>query len=350
MAGQGGDDAQDKTEAPTPRRLEKAREDGQVALSKELAGFAALALAGIGLLWILPSLASGLMRTQKAVIARSHELGAGEVLRALAWEGFLLVTPVALLAALGGVGATLLQTRGLVVAKPLLPQFSRISPLAGLQRLFGPDGLAEFLRTLIKLGVIGAALWWAVAEPELLRAVVQEPTARLIGHVGEQAGVLLGAALLAFALVAVLDVGFARWRHTERLRMSRQELREELKETDGNPEFKARRLLLRRTRARRRMLAEVPKAAVVITNPTHYAVALAYTDGASGAPRVVAKGVDAMAARIRAAAEGARVPMVSNPPLARALFRVELDEPIPPEHYAAVAEIIAFVWRARGRR
>jgi len=309
-----------------------------------------LALAGLGLLYVLPFLAQDLLRTQKAVIARSHELGPAEVLRALAWEGFLLVTPVALLAGLGAIGATLLQTRGLVVAKPLLPQFSRISPLGGLKRMFGADGLAEFLRTLLKLGVIGAALWWAAAEPELLRSVVQQPAAQLVAHVGEQAAVLLGAALVAFALLAVLDVLFTRWRHTERLRMSRQELREEMKETDGNPEFKARRMLLRRTRAGRRMLAEVPKAAVIITNPKHYAVALAYTDGTSGAPRVVAKGVDAMAARIRAAAEDARVPMVSNPPLARALFRIELDEPIPAEHYAAVAEIIAFVWRARGRR
>jgi flagellar biosynthesis protein FlhB len=350
MAGEGGDDAQEKTESPTPRRLEKAREEGQVALSKELSAFVALALAGIGLLWVLPSLAQDLLRTQKAVIARSHELGHEEVLHALAWEGFWLIAPVALLAAIGAAGATLLQTRGLVVAKPLMPQFSRISPVGGLKRMFGPDGLAEFLRTLLKLGVIGAALWWAVAEPELLRAVVQEPATRLIGHVGEQAGVLLGAALIAFALISVLDLGFAHWRHTQRLRMSRQEMREEMKETDGNPEFKARRLMLRRARSRRRMMADVPKAAVIITNPTHYAVALAYTDGTSGAPRVVAKGVDAMAARIRAAAEEARVPMVSNPPLARALFRIELDEPIPPEHYAAVAEIIAFVWRARGRR
>jgi flagellar biosynthetic protein FlhB len=152
------------------------------------------------------------------------------------------------------------------------------------------------------------------------------------------------------AAITVLDILRARLQHAGGLRMSRQEVREEHREIEGDPRMKARRRALQRQRARRRMLAAVPKATVVVTNPTHYAVALTYDRARAAAPRVVAKGVDAMAARIRAIAEEHRVPLVVNPPLARALHQVELDSEIPAEHYNAVAEIIAYVWRLRARR
>lgn len=150
-------------------------------------------------------------------------------------------------------------------------------------------------------------------------------------------------------MVAAGDVLWVRWRHGRQLRMSRQDIQDELKDTEGDPRIRARIRQLRQQRARRRMLAEVPKATVVITNPTHYAVALAYDRAKHAAPRVVAKGVDAMAARIRDMAADHRVPLVANPPLARALYRVELDAEVPAEHFQAVAEIIAYVWRLRQR-
>jgi flagellar biosynthetic protein FlhB len=152
-------------------------------------------------------------------------------------------------------------------------------------------------------------------------------------------------ALAAQAMIAGMDVFLVRMRHARQLRMSRQDLRDEQKETDGDPKIKARIRQIRMQRSRRRMLAAVPKATVVVTNPTHYAVALAYDRARNAAPRVVAKGVDSMAARIREAAEANRVPVVASPPLARALYQVELDRDIPAEHYQAVAEIIAYVWR-----
>jgi len=155
------------------------------------------------------------------------------------------------------------------------------------------------------------------------------------------------AALVAFAGIAVLDLMWVRYRHASQLRMSKQELREEAKESEGDPTMKARRRQIRQAQGRRRMMSAVPRAAVVVTNPTHYAVALAY-GGDSAAPKVVAKGADAMAARIREAAQQAGVPLVANPPLARALWRLDLEAEIPPEHYQAVAEIIAYVWRQRG--
>jgi flagellar biosynthetic protein FlhB len=157
------------------------------------------------------------------------------------------------------------------------------------------------------------------------------------------------ASLLCHAIVAIADIAWVRFRYARDLRMSREDIREEFKETEGNPHTKARIRRIRMLRARKRMMAQVPKATVVVTNPTHYAVALAYDRAANPAPRVVAKGADAVAARIREVAEAANVPVVTNPPLARALYRLELDAEIPAEHYKAVAEIIAYVWRLRRR-
>jgi flagellar biosynthetic protein FlhB len=249
------------------------------------------------------------------------------------------------LAGAGALVATFLQTRLLVSAKGIAPQVSRINPLAALKRLFGPEGAFEFLRTLLKLGLVGAALWWALADPVSLVALLNLGPAALL-HAGGRAAIDLSlAALAVFALIAVLDWLWVRWRHLHRLRMSRQDLKEEMRESEGDPQIKGRLRQLRQQRARGRMMAALPKAAVVVTNPTHFAVALAYDQGSSAAPRIVAKGADAVAARIRALADENRVPIVSNPPLARALFRLDLDAEIPAEHYQAVAEIIAYVWR-----
>jgi flagellar biosynthetic protein FlhB len=221
--------------------------------------------------------------------------------------------------------------------------------MAAIKRLFGAEGAIEFLRTLLKLGLVGGALWWVLADPAALGALLHQPAGALLAAGGRAAIDLALAALVAFAGIAVLDWVWVRWQHLHRLRMSRQELKEEMRESEGDPHVKARLRRLREGRARSRMLAAVPRAAVVVTNPTHFAVALAYEQGSAAAPRVVAKGADAVAARIRAAAEEARVPIVSNPPLARALFRLEVDAEIPAEHYQAVAGIIAYVWRLGGR-
>jgi flagellar biosynthetic protein FlhB len=342
--GEPRDDGQDRTEAATPRRIEKAREEGQVALSREVAGFAALAGGVLGLMIGLPPLGAELLRGLRGALERAHEVRPLAAAAELAGLGLMVVLPVGLLAAAGAILATFLQTRLLISAKPLRPQLARISPLAALKRIFGAEGAIEFLRTLLKLGLVGAALWWTLGEPARLVQLFAAPPAALLREGGQSALDLALAALGAFALIAVLDWLWVRWRHLEKLRMTRQEMREELRETEGDPQVKARIRQLRQSRARSRMMAAVPKAAVVVTNPTHYAVALAYDRGSSAAPRVVAKGVDAMAARIRAVATEAGVPIVANPPLARALYRVELEAEIPPEHYQAVAEIIAYVW------
>jgi flagellar biosynthetic protein FlhB len=340
-------DAADRSEAATPRRIERAREKGQVALSRETAGFAALLLASIAAFLALPTLGHEMLRAMRAVMERGHALHMADAALLLGGLGLLLVAPVAAAAAVGAIVATLLQTRGLVTATPLAPKLAKISPLASLKRLFGAEGLAEFVRSLLKLALVGAALWVAVGDLGALQRVLHMPAGGMLAEAASAATRLVGAALAAFALIAVLDLVWMRFNHLRRLRMTRQELRDEIKESDGDPHLRARRRRIQESRARSRMMSAVPKAAVVVTNPTHYAVALEYTGG-DAAPRVVAKGVDELAARIRATAEGAGVPLVANPPLARALHRLEVGAEIPAELYQAVAEIIAFVWRRRG--
>lgn len=337
----------ERTEPATPRRIERAREQGQVALSRETVNWAALLFATIAAALALPTLGTGLLRALRAVLERAHALEMDAALP-LGGLGLLVVLPIAAAAALGAAAATLLQTRGLVSAAPLAPKLSKISPRAGLRRLFSPETLMEFLRSLLKLGFVAAALWYAAGNLTQLQAALHLPSWAMIGTAGGIALRLMTAALLAFAVVAVLDLLWMHFRHLHRLRMSRQDLRDEVKETEGDPALRARRRQMRERAARQRMMAAVPRATVVVTNPTHYAVALAY-EGGQGAPTVVAKGVDLVAARIREAAEAAGVPLVSNPPLARALWRLELGAEIPAEHYQAVAEIIAFVWRRRGQ-
>jgi len=341
-------DPADRSEAATPRRLQQARERGQVALSRETTGFAALLMASLACFLALPPLGLDMLKAMRALLARSPEIAMADAAWLLGGLAFRLVLPVAGAAALGALGATLVQTRGLMAWAPLAPRLEKISPVAGLRRLFGVEGLAELLRSVAKLALVGGALWFAVDDPMRWQALLHAPAGAMLAAAMDAALRLMLATLVAFAGIAALDLLWVHLRFLRNLRMSRQELREEMKESEGDPQLRAKRRQMRESRARIRMMAAVPKAAVVITNPTHYAVALSY-EGGDAAPKVVAKGVDEVAARIRAAAEAAGVPLVANPPLARALHRLELGAEIPAEHYQAVAGIIAFVWKRRGR-
>ncbi|MBU8537682.1 EscU/YscU/HrcU family type III secretion system export apparatus switch protein [Falsiroseomonas tokyonensis] len=344
--GEGGD-AADRTEAATPRRIEKAREDGQVAMSREAVGWAALAGGTLAAMLALPVTGSEMLRAMRATLERGHALEMTDTVLRLSGHGLMAVLPVAAAAGFGAVAATLLQTGGLVTAKNMAPRLDKISPWAGLKRLVSPESAVELLRNLLKLGLVGVALWYALGDLQEIQAALHQAPGALPATAGAAALRLMLAALVAFAGIAGLDVMWVRYRHFSRLRMSKQELREEAKDSEGDPMLKARRRQMRQAQGRRRMMAAVPRADVVVTNPTHYAVALSY-GGDSAAPKVVAKGVDAMAARIRDVAQQHGVPLVANPPLARALWRLEVDAEIPPEHYQAVAEIIAYVWRQRG--
>jgi flagellar biosynthetic protein FlhB len=348
MAGE-DDSTGDKTETATSRHVEEARDAGRVPISREATVFASMTAVFLVLIYQAQSIVLDLLPTLKAFLARPDVAGSaapGIVVR----EILAAITPVLAAATIGAAAAVLLQTGFLFSGSVLQPQVSRIHPVAGLKRLFGWHGVQELLKSIAKLGVFGAAIWIAVkGDIDALMVLPRQNPAVLPSVVARPLFHIFLASVLCQAVAAIIDVFWVRFRYARDLRMSRQDIRDEMKETEGNPQTKARIRRIRVMRARKRMMAKVPKATVVITNPTHYAVALAYDRAANPAPRVVAKGIDNVAVRIREVAEAANVPVVANPPLARALYRLELDSEIPAEHYKAVAEIIAYVWRL-GRR
>ena len=345
MAG-GGQDAEDRTEAPTQRRLDKAREQGQLPVSREAVTFATLLAATLAGILTLPAAGLAWLHALQALLEAPAPDGAAAL--ALLRAGARLALPVIGVAALAAILGHLAQSGLLLRPEAVLPDLARLNPAKGLQRLIGKEAWFELPRTLLKLAVVGGALWLAI-DLHLLPAALHQPIGALPERIGREVLHLLLVALGAFAVLAALDLLLVRWRHLRQLRMSREDLKEEMRDAEGDPHVKARLRRLRESRARQRMLAAVPKATVVITNPTHYAVALFYQQGQSTAPRLVAKGVDEMAARIRAVAEEHGVPLVANPPLARALYRLEVETEIPAEHWQAVAEIISYVWRLQGR-
>jgi flagellar biosynthesis protein FlhB len=338
----------EKTEAATSRRLQRARDEGQVPVSRELTTFAGLAAVTMALYMVGPSVAHDLALRLSIFLGRADEIAAGESgvfsMAAVAW--YHAAAPFVLTAMLAGVAMVLVQTRFLLSAHALHVDFARISPRAGLKRILGVDSLMEAGKSIAKIAVLTVVGWQVLKGdlPALLQAPFGDPS-QLLARTAAPVMHILLVVVAAQAGIAVMDVFWVYLRHSRQLRMSRHDIMEEQKETDGDPRIKARLRQIRMFRARKRMLAAVPKATVVITNPTHYAVALSYDRAKHAAPRVVAKGVDSLALRIRETARANGVPVVANPPLARALHRVELDAVIPAEHYQAVAEIIAYVWR-----
>jgi flagellar biosynthetic protein FlhB len=346
MAGDAGE-AEDKTEAPSSRRLEQAREEGRTALSAEAAILAVVAATTLMLAASGPALSRAAGRLA-LILEQAHRLSPMATARAALADAAMLCLPLLAAVLVAGAGAVLFQTGGLFNAKALAPDVSRLNPAAGLKRMVSPTALLDLAMSLLKLTAAGLAGWWALAADwHALEASAGWDAATLLDRSARVLLHAVAALMAAQAVITVLDILRARLKHVRGLRMSRHDIKEEARESDGDPFIKGRLKRIRTTRARRRMLTAVPKATVVVTNPTHYAVALAYDRGGNGAPRVVAKGVDEMAARIRAIAADNRIPVVPNPPLARALHKVELDREIPAEHFKEVAELIAYVWRLR---
>ncbi|QJT83752.1 flagellar type III secretion system protein FlhB [Kosakonia sp. MUSA4] len=348
------EDNEDKTEAPTAHRLEKAREEGQIPRSKELTSLLVM-LVGVCILWfggemfgrrLSMALASGLRFDHK--IINDPGLFVGQVIMMLktALMGMLpLLTGVVIIALIAPV-----MLGGLVFStKSLAFNFSKLNPLSGLGRLFSSQVGAELLKALMKAllmgSVAGIFVWhhW----PDMMRLMSESPLTAMASALN-----LAGLCALLVSLSIIPMVGFdVFWQiysHLKKLRMSRQDIRDEFKQSEGDPHIKSRIRQMQRAAARRRMMADVPKADVIVTNPTHYAVALQYDENKMSAPKVVAKGSGLVALRIRELGTENRVPILEAPPLARALFRhAEIGQQIPGQLYAAVAEVLAWVWQLK---
>jgi flagellar biosynthetic protein FlhB len=349
-------DNEDRTEDPTQRKLDQAIEKGDVARSNEIGTFFVLCGFTLSLL-----VAAGWSAREAALSLRSFLMNAHQVpsdgtsfmnvTRQGVMTGFSAIgLPLAfiLCAALAG---ALIQHRPLWTFEPMMPKFSRISPMAGAKRMFGKEAWVNFAKGLAKTGLIGIVLWTTLwNEHDRLESFAQMNVSALLPATLALTIKLMASALALFAVIALGDFGYQRYSWYQRQKMTKQELKDEYKNSEGNPEVKAKLRQIRAQRVRKRMMAAVPKATVIITNPTHFAVALQYEPG-MGAPLCLAKGVDAVALRIREVAGQHSVPIIENPPLARALYAtVEIDEEIPVEHYKAVAEVIGYILRLKGRR
>ncbi|MFN7710763.1 MAG: flagellar biosynthesis protein FlhB [Holosporales bacterium] len=341
-----------KTEEPTEHRLEKAEEEGQLALSREV--FHLFMLATFALL--LVTWAPSALRSTTALLAtfldQTHAFGHdGLALRATLTDTLLqlLKTYGLMLLAfvVAAIAAGLLQTRFRVSSQSVTPKLSHLSPQKGLERLFGPKALGEFLKNILKfvsVGALTATFIWPTAT--FLNKLARDTVPEMMHDLKGQAVRLMIAFLSALFLIAGADFFWQRFMHRRSLRMTKQQIKDEYKELEGDPHIKQRLRQLRAERSRQRMMQDVPTATMVITNPTHFAVALKYELNAPGAPKVVAKGVDFMAFRIRDVAGQHDVPIFENPPLARGLYdAVEIGDEIPVEFYEAVAQIVRMVYK-----
>ncbi len=347
---------QEKTEAPTQRRLKEARDKGDIARSTEVPS-AAVLLAALFTLYLsgdsMLAAIMDLMRhyldsagTTTLVISAVNNLAMDAVLRALR-----VVGPIMAVIVITAVLANLLQNGPLFSTEKIAADITRIDPVKGLGNLFSKQMLAQTIKSILKVALIAIVAWLEIkkAMPMLLPLMDQEPLPILLFMARTAFWIFLKCGLVIAALAAA-DYGFQRWQFMEKMKMTKQELKDEARQTEGDPHVKGRIRSLQMEMARRRMMDEVPKADVVITNPTHIAVALRYDAENMSAPKVVAKGAGLIAAKIREIAEEHGVPLVEDKPLARALYRdVELDGFIPENLFQAVAEVLAYVYSLSGR-
>lgn len=349
----GDNDPESQTEDPTQKRLDDALERGDVAKSQEINTWFMMAGGTLVVSTFSGSVGSGLLTPMRNLLANSWMIKTdGKALLALMQQiEFVVLAAVGvplLMLMLAAIAGNMLQHRLVWSAESLKPKFNKISPGAGFKRIFGKQAAANFLKGIGKLVLLGAVMTMILwPERHRMEAMVRLDPAAMLGATTSMTIHLLGAVVAALAIVAIADYFFQYRSWFQRQKMSLQEIKEEFKQSEGDPHIKGKIRQLRQQRAKKRMMAAVPKASVIITNPTHYSVALSYERGMS-APICVAKGVDNLAFKIREIAREHDIPIVENVPLARALYAtVDIDQEIPTEHYHAVAEVIGYVMRLR---
>lgn len=348
------DNDQEKTEEPTAKKRRESRQKGQVAQSREIPSvmvlIAALSVFSLGGSWMfskLLTIVSNLFRSTTSLIWSVDNL------TLLGWQllGQILqlMAPLILAIMLLGIAANLGQVGFLFTTEPLTPNFSKFNPISGLKRLLGLRSLIELIKSLLKITMVGVVVFLSFKKKlDVIPALVQVDVSEILTFTGDVAFRIILAACIALGVLAALDFLYQKWQHEKDLRMTKQEVKDEHKQSEGDPKVKARIRSAQREMAQRRMMEAVPQATVVITNPTHLAVALKFESDYQ-APVVVAKGAGFLADKIRALAKENDVPIVEQKPLAQALYKiVEIGQYIPAELYRAVAEVLAYVYRLKG--
>nr|MCU0958014.1 flagellar type III secretion system protein FlhB [Hydrogenophaga sp.] len=346
--------SQDKNLPATPQRLKKARDDGEVARSKDLSNLAVLGGGALVLLGLAPlgfdrlrTTLQNQFRFDQAVVSRPEQML--ERLVAASLDGLLLAVPLGLLVLTVAVLSMLASGSWALSTKPITPELSRLSLLKGFERLFSRQQLVETFKLTGITVIVGVVAWRFIASHvEDFATLLLRPLESAIGQLASWLTVGVGLLLLVVLFFAVIDVPVQRFLHAHRMRMSHEEVKREHKESDGDPQMKGRRRARQRELAQRNSIAAVPKADLVVMNPTHYAVAIRYDDATMRAPRVVSKGADLLAMRIRDVARSASVPVLQAPMLARALYaHGEIDQEIPSALYTAVAQVLAYVYQLK---
>ena len=345
----------ERTESPSAKRRDDFRKKGQVAQSREVQTAAMFSLLLLFWLFFAPSFWESLQEmiitvwkssgeytiTTLSVVQLAYHLGASLA---------MILAPLFLVALVVGFFATFMQIGWLFTAQPLMPDFSKMDPIKGMGRFFSKRSLMEIVKSLLKVGLIGWIAYKTVAG-EFDRALLlgEMPVVSTIHYLANTAALVMAKVAFIMIVLALLDYGFVRWEMEEKMKMTKQEIKEEMKETEGDPHIKSKIRSIQQQMARRRMMAAVPSADVVITNPTHYAIAIKYEAGQMDAPVVLAKGQDLIAEKIREIAREHDVPLVENPPVARLLHsRVDIGQSIPEDLFRAVAEILAYVYSLKG--
>jgi flagellar biosynthetic protein FlhB len=342
----------EKTEAASGRRLEQARERGNVPRSRELASLAVLLVSAGVIAYLGTFMFQGLYRMMQSSLrfgladVASTDIMGRDLMEA-SLDGLVLLLPLVLGVVIAAVVANLMISGWVFSPKALEADFAKLNPFPGIARMFSRQSLVELVKALMKGGLIaGVAGWMIWQQREAILTLSAEPLEAAVAHFAQITLFTYLAAASAFAFIVALDVPFQIWNYHHGLRMTKEEVRQESKETEGDPQIKARIRSLQRETARRRMMQAVPKADVVVTNPLHFAVALKYEESAMAAPLVVAKGSQLVAERIKELAREHRVPIVEAPPLARALHRhVEVGDTVPATLFTAVAQVLAYVYQ-----
>lgn len=349
-------DDSSKTEEPTHKKLEDARKKGQTFSSREINHFFMMLALAAFIMLLAPGLGRDMIDTLGPFITEPDLMnmdaaGFMGLMRTVTISTVLALALLFLASIIAAIAPAVVQKKWLFAVESIKPKFNKISPLAGMKRLFGLKALVEFGKNLLKVTIVGYIAVYAIMPyKETLYVLPALPKAEMLSFTQQMANRMLLAVLCMLFLLSIADYLWQRFMFMKQMRMTKQEIKEEYKQQEGDPHIKGKLKAIRREKAKQRMMANVPKADVIITNPTHYAVALQYDSASMQAPKLIAKGTDDVAGRIREMATKHKIPIVRNPPLARVLYdTTDLDEDIPIEHYQAVAKVIGYVYKLKGK-